>query len=93
MFSAYGDKALRQLAASYADALERGNPTDIAFTAATGRNSFPARLALVVEQGASAANALRTFADAGAEATVKAGEVRGDPPKTALLFTGQSARA
>ena len=100
--SARSETSLRRLAGRYAAYLQ-DQPTanslsvslaDVCYTAATGRDHFEFRLALVGahNQLADLVEQLETFASRPAAATARtAGNIK-DVPRIAFLFTGQGAQ-
>nr|ASV47147.1 type I polyketide synthase [uncultured bacterium] len=78
----------------YAAALAAPGPAlvDVAFTANTGRTAWPHRVAVVARDRAEAAAQLRQVAQGALGPDRVRGEVRGDAPAVALLFTGQGAQ-
>jgi acyl transferase domain-containing protein/aryl carrier-like protein len=87
VLSAYGDGALKSLAHTYAARMDAGW-RELAYTAATGRNSFPSRLAVVAASPTEAAEELRKAA----AGQGRMGDARAERPRTAFLFTGQGAQ-
>ncbi|HET7695310.1 MAG TPA: SDR family NAD(P)-dependent oxidoreductase [Vicinamibacterales bacterium] len=93
--SARTDPALREMAARFAELLRAGDAAlaDVCFTANSGRARFDHRLALVVDDGASAAAALADIAAGRPAARVRQGVVRKSAvPDVTFLFTGQGAQ-
>jgi microcystin synthetase protein McyG len=90
VLSARTDAALRDLAAAYAErfAEPAAVPTDICFTAATGRSHFERRAAV---QGRSA-DEFRARLAALAETGETFAEAPAAAPKLAFLFTGQGSQ-
>ena len=92
--SARQEGALRELAAAYADTLERGEASlaDVGFSAHTGRAPFAQRLALVAADAPEAARRLRAHLSGEGDAQVLTGSAGVRAPKLAFLFTGQGAQ-
>ncbi len=91
--SAYGDAPLHALAGRYDAHLAGGaDLTDVAFTAATGREAWPSRAAIVVKDSADARAALDALAQGRAHEALRTGDARNGHPKVAFLFTGQGAQ-
>ncbi|MFE9804546.1 SDR family NAD(P)-dependent oxidoreductase [Streptomyces goshikiensis] len=94
LLSAKGRPALDALAARYADRLDEHLPlSDVVRTAASGRDHFGDRLAIVASSSADARSKLADWAGGTVRPGVLHGTVRpGGPPRTAFLFTGQGAQ-
>ncbi len=92
VLSAKSETALRDLAGTYADYLQR-NPTqnlsDVAYTAATGRAHFDVRLAVPV---AAASNALTAYSAGTNPPDLILSSQIDDVPHVAFLFAGQGAQ-
>jgi len=94
--SAKSEKALRELAQSYADFLA-SHPeiaiADVCFTANTGRSHFDQRLCVVFESTLQLHLNLAAFAAKGEATELVSGKVNSKKrPKIAFLFTGQGSQ-
>jgi len=93
--SARDENALRELAGRYAEHLiahVEQPPTDVCYTANSGRAHFDHRLAVIGVSAQEMHTKLNAFA-AGEAAEIISGRVaRTDKPKIAFLFTGQGAQ-
>jgi acyl transferase domain-containing protein/acyl carrier protein len=87
--SAKNEPALIQQATRYAAALEHAELADVAFSAATGRNHFEERLAVIGASAGEVAQKLSAFAQ-GETSSVIRGHKR--EPRIAFLFTGQGSQ-
>jgi acyl transferase domain-containing protein len=96
VLSAKDKEALRRSARDYARHLEGLTAADVAdacFSAATGRSHFRERLALVVESGGKAAEALGAFAEGRPASGLATGKAPASGrPKVGFLFTGQGSQ-
>ena len=96
VLSAKDKEALRRSARDYARHLEGLPAADLAdacFSAATGRSHFRERLALVVESGGKAAEALGAFAEGRPASGLATGKAPASGrPKVGFLFTGQGSQ-
>lgn len=93
--SARSPEALRQLAAAYRDNLcnlETGDLHDIVHTAATGRASFPYRLAVLGRSPSALHQGLQRFLTDEPDADIVTGQASGSAPTVAFLFTGQGSQ-
>ncbi|QDU65451.1 type I polyketide synthase [Engelhardtia mirabilis] len=91
--SARSEPALRQLASRHLEAIRAGNDLDLTAwcrTAATGREHFHWRAALVVEDRAQLELRLAELAVDGPHEAV--GRAASHPPRVAFLFTGQGSQ-
>ncbi|HSP80600.1 MAG TPA: type I polyketide synthase, partial [Myxococcaceae bacterium] len=96
--SARSEVALRQMAARYAESLQRGSGdaaelADTCFTAGIGRNAMAERLAVVARTPADCARALDAFSAGQAAPALIHHKRKGKrKPRIAFLFTGQGAQ-
>ncbi|MGW3496800.1 SDR family NAD(P)-dependent oxidoreductase [Streptomyces sp. NPDC001020] len=93
--SARDPRALRALAARYADRLAEGGLSwpDVAHTAGRGRGHFAHRLAVVASDAAEAARLLSAWGEEREADRVTTGHTtRGAGPRVAFLFTGQGSQ-
>jgi acyl transferase domain-containing protein/aryl carrier-like protein len=92
--SARSPEALRALASKYGQLLEHGHETlpDVAFSAATTRNAYEHRLAVVAPDAAEMVRQLASFVATGDAPMATAGQAAGRPPKVAFLFSGQGSQ-
>jgi len=90
--SAAGPEALREMAARWAEFLDRtaGSFTDVCHSAAVRRTHHPFRLATVADSAGEAAQSLRDFLAGSAPLTV-VGEA-GRRPQVAFVFPGQGSQ-
>ncbi len=93
ILSARSAPALRAVAQRYVAHLETTSDAlaDVCHTAATGRNHFEHRLAVVADRASAAAEGLRSFLDERSSATVAHGRSH-RRPTVAFLFTGQGSQ-
>ncbi|MCX6048530.1 MAG: alpha/beta fold hydrolase [Chloroflexi bacterium] len=93
--SAKTKAGLLELATRYADALNK-NPTvsmaDLCFTANTGRSHFAHRLSVVGQSAAEFEKRLRVAATGKKSTWTALGNLSGQKPKIAFLFTGQGSQ-
>ncbi len=93
--SAKSQKALQELARSYADFLASHPKVflpDVCFTANTGRAHFDYRLAVVAESSTELCSHLESFVTSSEAIGLTSGQVTNKIPQIAFLFTGQGSQ-
>ncbi len=94
--SARSDAALRVMARQYHEHLARPDApalADVCFTANTGRNTWPHRLAVTASSNADLSARLESFAQGRAAPGLHHGEVkRGAAPRVVFLYPGQGTQ-
>ena len=93
--SARDKPALISLARRYANALLEPNapaPEEFCYSANTGRSAYTHRAFACGQSRAELATEMSRLADGDCETSAAGGQVIGDPPKVAFLFTGQGSQ-
>lgn len=93
--SAKNEKALGQLVKKYQGYLQshqEASTANICFTANTGRAHFEQRLAVVAESNVELQTQLEAFLKVNQTNGLVRGQVRGESPKVAFMFTGEGSQ-